>query len=260
MTMAAPPSVTKAMILAAGRGERMRPLTDHTPKPLLTVGGRSLIEWHLIGLARAGVREVVINLSWLGSKISTALGDGSRWGLVIHYSDEGDIPLETGGGIFQALPKLGDGPFWLVNGDVFSDYDFSRAPPLDTQALARLVLVANPVHHPRGDFVLLPAGHGGVTRATPLASPAALDASAPLKLGFDDSADAKRWTYSGLGLYRPEFFADCEGGRFPLLPWLRRAAEMTRLRGLIHEGYWCDVGTPERLRELDERLAAGAVG
>lgn len=252
--------VTKAMILAAGRGERMRPLTDHTPKPLLQVGGRSLIEWHLINLARAGVREVVINLSWLGSKISTALGDGSRWGLVIHYSDEDDNPLETGGGIFRALPRLGSEPFWLVNGDVFSDYDFSRAPALDVQALARLVLVANPTHHPRGDFVFLPAKRDGLSLAKPITGTAPSNRGLDAAIGFDDSAEAKRWTYSGLGLYRAEFFAGCEGGRFPLLPWLRRAAEAQKLRGLIHEGHWCDVGTPERLRELDERLAAGAVG
>ncbi len=241
----------KAMILAAGRGERMRPLTDALPKPLLQVGGRRLIEWHLINLARAGVREVVINLSWLGSKISAALGDGSRWGLTLHYSDEGQVPLETGGGIFQALPQLGPEPFWLVNGDVFSDYDFSRAAPLADHALARLVLVTNPVHHPRGDFVVLPSSVNSESSTSP---------DGALTIDFDDALEAQRWTYSGLGVYRPEFFAGCQGGRFPLLPWLQRAAQAKKLQGLIHSGHWCDVGTPERLRELDERLAAGAVG
>lgn len=247
---------TKAMILAAGRGERMRPLTDHVPKPLLQVGGRSLIDWHLTHLARAGVREVVINLSWLGAKIVDNLGDGSRWGLIIRYSDEGEVPLETGGGIFRALPWLGAEPFWLVNGDVFSDYDFSRAPALDSEALARLVLVPNPTHHPRGDFVVLDSEP--VQRLA--AGPAAGATAGVLHIGFDAAPAAQRWTYSGLGLYRPEFFAGCSGGRFPLLPWLQRAAAGDRLQGLVHAGYWCDVGTPERLRQLDERLAAGAVG
>ncbi|MFZ9994130.1 MAG: N-acetylmuramate alpha-1-phosphate uridylyltransferase MurU [Steroidobacteraceae bacterium] len=234
----------KAMILAAGRGERMRPLTDTIPKPLLQVGGRTLIEWHLQNLARAGVESVVINLSWLGSKISSELGDGSRWGVQIEYSDEGDVALETGGGIFKALPYLGSQPFWLVNGDVFSDFDFARAPKLDESALAQLVLVPNPLHHPQGDVHLIGAsGIRGVGHVE-----------------FSDGGDARRWTYSGIGVYRPEFFKQCPGGRFPLLPWLERAAAARQLQGFVHPGLWCDVGTPERLQALDERLAAGAVG
>lgn len=233
-----------AMILAAGRGERMRPLTEMTPKPLLQVGGRALIEWHLLNLARAGVKRVVINLSWLGSKISTTLGDGSRWGVEILYSDEGEVALETGGGIYRALSKLGSQPFWLVNGDVFCDLDFARAPSLDQSALAQLMLVPNPEHHPRGDVSW--AG--------------AMNEHGVADVQFSSADQGQRWTYSGIGLYRPEFFADCPGGRFPLLPWLQRAAVSRQLRGWVHTGLWCDVGTPERLRVLDERLAAGAVG
>lgn len=242
----------RAMILAAGRGERMRPLTDATPKPLLSVGGRSLIEWHLSNLARAGVQEVVVNLSWLGSKISAALGDGRQWGLTVHYSDEGDVPYETGGGIFRALPQLGPGPFWLVNGDVFADFDFSRAPAIEEDALAQLVMVPNPGHHPRGDFTVSEAcgesrtGSGGCARSVGRV--------------LEEGGTGRRLTYSGIGIYRPEFFAGCEGGRFPLLPWLRRAAQLGRLRAIEHAGLWCDVGTPERLAELDERLASGALG
>ncbi len=233
----------RAMILAAGRGERMRPLTDLRPKPLLEVGGRALIEWHLLALARAGLREVCINLSWLGAQIRAHLGDGARYGVAIRYSDEGERALETGGGIFRALHWLGPAPFVVVNGDVWTDYRFDRLPRLDADALAALVLVPNPSQHPAGDFAYLPREDGGLDV---LAEPA--------------GAAAPRRTFAGIGVYRPEFFAGCVDGRFPLLPLLRRAAAEGRLRAQCYDGQWHDVGTPERLRALDERLAGGAIG
>jgi MurNAc alpha-1-phosphate uridylyltransferase len=234
------------MILAAGRGERMRPLTDLRPKPLLEAGGRMLIEWHLAALARAGFREVVINHAWLGEQIPAALGDGSRYGLIIRYSAEGEA-LESGGGILRALPQLGPEPFLVVNGDIWTDFDFSHPPRLDEQALASLILVPNPPQHPRGDFALVP---GATASLNVLADPERLAA-----------ADAPpRLTFAGIGVYRPEFFAGCDDGRFPLPPLLQRAAAAHRLRGRLYQGLWFDIGTPERLRDLDERLAAGAVG
>ncbi|MCU0760352.1 MAG: nucleotidyltransferase family protein [Steroidobacteraceae bacterium] len=236
----------KAMILAAGRGERMRPLTDATPKPLLRVGGRPLIEWHLVALARAGVREVVVNHAWLGAQIVAALGDGTRFGLAIRYSDEGEQALETGGGIFKALPWLGPGPFVVVNGDVWTDFDHRRLPALDDAALAALVLVPNPPQHPGGDFALAP--RTGATGADGLQDVIAEPGATP------------RYTFSGIGVYRPEFFAGCVPGKFPMLPLFRAAAAAGRLRGRLYRGQWHDVGTPQRLRELDERLAGGAIG
>jgi len=220
----------KAMILAAGRGERMRPLTDRVPKPLLAVGGKVLIAWHLEALARAGVREVVVNLAWRGAQIRAALGDGAAFGLRIAYSDEGEVALETGGGIFHALALLGDAPFLVVNGDVWTRFDFARlriAPAAD----AHLVLVPNPPQHPRGDFTL-----------------------ADGLVGEDDSPHARRHTYSGIGLYRPEFFAGCAPGRFPLLPLLRRSIAAGRLHGELFRGEWQDIGTPERLAALQAQF------
>ena len=217
----------RAMVLAAGRGERMRPVTDTLPKPLVSVGGRPLIAWHLAALARAGIREVVINLSWLGEKLRAALGDGASFGLAITYSDEGPVPCETGGGILRALPLLGDGPFLVINGDVWTDMDFG-ALALEPQALAHLMLIPNPAHHPRGDF--------------------------GLEDGWVTEGAAERFTYSGVGVYRPQFFAGCEAGRFPLLPLLNRAIAARRLRGELFRGEWCDVGTPQRLASLDARL------
>jgi len=220
------------MILAAGRGERMRPLTDSLPKPLLEVGGKPLIRYPLEALARAGVKDVVINLSWLGECLRRELGDGSALGLRLHWSDEGPRALETGGGIFHALPLLGPEPFLVINGDVWSDFDpasfVSDPGVLDAAALAKLVLVPNPPQHPDGDFGL--DGIDVVERA------------------------AERFTYSGIGVYRPEFFAGCHGGRFPLLPLLRRAIDARRLRGVVHTGRWTDVGTPDRLARLDREL------
>lgn len=223
----------KVMLLAAGRGERMRPLTDACPKPLLPVAGRPLIQWHLQRLAAAGFREVVINLSWLGEQIAAALGDGSAQGLRITFSREPWPALETGGGIFQALPLLGPGPFLLVNGDVFTDVDFTRIrlAPAD---LAQLVLVPNPEHHPRGDFWLDAAG----------------------RVLADAAAGAERLTYSGIAVLHPDLFEGAEPGRFPLLPLLERARAAGRLGGQRHDGRWLDVGTPARLAQLDAELRA----
>jgi len=215
----------KAFILAAGRGERMRPLTDHTPKPLLMVRGKPLIEWHLEKLSVAGVREVVVNLGWLGERLRAALGDGSRFDLRITYSEEGWPALETGGGLHRALPHLGDAPFLLVNGDVFTDLPFAPllARGLAGGALAHLVLVPNPVQHPRGDFALV---DGQVVDAEP------------------------RLTYSGIAVLHPQLFAGCAAGAFPLAPLLQRAMVAGRVSGERHEGLWSDVGTPERLQAL----------
>jgi N-acetyl-alpha-D-muramate 1-phosphate uridylyltransferase len=217
------------MLLAAGRGERMRPLTDSVPKPLMQVGGRALIVWHLLALARCGIREVVINLSWLGAQLRAALGDGRSFGVSISWSEEGPVPLETGGGIFRALPSLGPGPFLVVNADIWTDIDFGRLE-LESDAQAHLVLIPNPPHHPRGDFGL--EGGRVVNR------------------------ESERYTYSGVGLYSPGFFAGCTEGRFPLLPLLNRAIASGKVRGEVHRGRWCDVGTPERLASLSAQVSA----
>ena len=217
----------RAMILAAGRGERMRPLTDQYPKPLLTVAGKPLIDYHLESLAAAGVREVVINLAWLGEKIMEHVGDGRRWGVRVRYSPEGRNALETGGGIHRALPLLGPAPFWVVNGDVWTDYPLSRLPA-EPSGLAHLVLVDNPPHNENGDFHL---DQGAVT------------------------ADrGPHLTFSGIGVYRPELFAGCEPGAFRLAPLLHAAAEKQAVTGERYEGRWFDIGTPQRLRELDAAL------
>jgi MurNAc alpha-1-phosphate uridylyltransferase len=219
----------KAMILAAGRGERMRPLTDTTPKPLLPLAGRALLDYPLSRLARAGVVDVVINLAWQGQQIRDFVGDGSRWGLHAAFSDEGPEALETGGGIRQALALLGNEPFWLVNGDVYSEFDFS-ASPLSDNTLAHLVMVPNPEHNPDGDFALI----GNRLR----------------------TAGGPRYTYSGIGLIRPELVAGEAPGRFPLAPLLSRAADDSRLTGELYTGLWTDVGTPARLAELERSLGA----
>jgi len=223
----------KVMLLAAGRGERMRPLTDAAPKPLLTVGGKRLVEYHLERLAAAGFRDVVINTAWLGDMIETALGGGGRFGLAITYSHERPEALETGGGIFRALPLLGSAPFLLVNGDIWTDIDFGalrRDPP--PGSLAHLVLVRNPPQHPRGDFVL--------------------------EQGWVSEDAGTRHTYSGIGIYRPELFAGCTPGKFPLLPLLRRAIAGRQLTGELHVGRWYDIGTVERLKALDAELGRPA--
>jgi MurNAc alpha-1-phosphate uridylyltransferase len=217
------------MLLAAGRGERLRPITDSLPKPLVQLRGRSLIAWHLAALANAGIREVVINTSWLGGQLHAALGDGREFGVSITWSDEGPVPLETGGGIFRALPWLGPEAFLVVNADIWTDVDFGRLS-LERESEAHLVLIPNPPHHPRGDFGL--DGDLVVNR------------------------DSDRFTYSGIGIYRPEFFTGCAPARFPLLPLLNRAIAARRVRGQLHRGDWCDVGTVERLASLEARLPA----
>jgi N-acetyl-alpha-D-muramate 1-phosphate uridylyltransferase len=219
----------KAMLLAAGRGERLRPITDSLPKPLVQVRGRPLIAWHLIRLARAGVREVVINLSWLGEQLRAALGDGGEFGVRISWSEEGPVPLETGGGIREALPLLAPGPFLVVSSDIWTDIDFARLA-LAPEAQAHLVLIANPPHHPRGDFGL--DGEWVVNR------------------------DTDRLTYANVGLYRPELFSGFSPGRFPLLAVLNRGIAARQVSGEIHRGEWCDVGTPERLAQLQGQQRA----
>jgi len=219
----------KAMILAAGRGERMRPLTDHTPKPLLPVGGKPLIVWHLERLAAAGFRQVVINHAHLGGQIEAALGNGAAWGLDIAYSPEPPGALETAGGIAQALPLLGDAPFLVVNGDVYCDWDVSRARQLADRS-AHLVMVPNPGHHAKGDF--------------------SLDGD---RVVF--ARDGESLTYAGLGVFAPAFFADVpRGSALKLRPLLDAAIAAGTLTGERHAGRWVDVGTPERLAELDKEL------
>ena len=223
----------KAFILAAGRGERMRPLTDHTPKPLLQAGGKPLIVWHLERLAAAGFKEIVINHAHLGSQIEVALGDGAQWGLHIQYSPEPPGALETAGGIAAALPLLGDQPFLVVNGDVYCDIDFGRFSGLTaegTQTLAHLVMVPNPAHHNSGDFSLDGArviyAHGEQT-----------------------------FTYSGIAVFAPAFFAEVKPGSImKLRPLLDAAIAAGTLTGERHTGRWVDVGTPQRLAELDQEL------
>lgn len=233
----------KALIFAAGLGERMRPLTAHTPKPLLAVGGTPLIVWHLRKLAALGVREVVINTSWLAEQFPQTLGDGSAFGLRIAYSYEGATPLETGGGMLHALPLLGEAPFLLVNGDIWTDFDFARLAP-EPPGLAQLVLVDPPAYAAHGDFALLDDGH-------------VHNAGEPLL------------TYAGIGMYRPALLRDWQtiaapaptapgaSPRFSVVPLLRAQAEQGQLHGLHHHGRWTDVGTPQRLAELQEEPGIG---
>lgn len=235
----------KALVFAAGRGERMRPLTDTTPKPLLHAGGKPLIAWHLEKLAAAGVREAVINTSWLAPRFPELLGNGARWGMRLHYSFEGDTPLETGGGMLQALPLLGDAPFIAVNGDVWCDLDFARLP-VAPEGEAHLVLVDNPDHHPGGDFILDDDGRVHAASGGP------------------------RLTFAGVGIYRPSLLegwrtviGDAPGAgdsppRFRLAPLLRAAMARGTVTGAHHPGRWTDVGTPERLRVLDLEIATNA--
>jgi len=215
------------MILAAGRGERMRPLTDVTPKPLLRVGGTTLIEHHLLRLARAGLNDVVVNTGHLGEQIEASLGDGARYGVRIEYSRERDAILDTGGGIFNALPLLGEAPFLVVNGDIYTDYPYAGLTTAPV-GLAHLILVPNPPQHARGDFVL--------------------------QQGRVSSEGEERLTFSGIGVYRPQLFASCRAGVFPLAPLLRRAMADGEVSGERYGGEWWDVGTPERLAALDARL------
>ena len=218
----------KAFILAAGRGERMRPLTDHTPKPLLPAGGKPLIVWHLERLAAAGFKEIVVNHAHLGSQIEAALGDGAQWGLHIQYSPEPPGALETAGGIAAALPLLGKEPFLVVNGDVYCDIDFGRF--LKSTADAHLVMVPNPAHHNSGDF--------------------SLDGARVVYANGEQT-----FTYSGVGVFAPGFFAEVKPGSImKLRPLLDVAIAAGTLTGERHSGRWVDVGTPQRLAELDQEL------
>ena len=220
----------KAMILAAGKGERMRPLTLTTPKPLVCAGGVPLIEYHLRALAAAGFTEIVINHAWLGQQIEDYLGDGSRYGVSIQYSPEGE-PLETGGGIFRALPLLGDEAFVVVNGDIWTDYDFSVLHQPGA-GLAHLVLADNPVHHPAGDFTLA----DGHVR--------------------DGQPGTATLTYSGIAVLHPQLFDGCSDGAFKLAPLLRKAMADGQVTGERLKGQWVDVGTHERLAEVEALIEA----
>lgn len=221
----------KVMVLAAGKGTRMLPLTATTPKPLLRAGGLSLIEHQLLKLRSAGFTDVVINHAWLGTQLEAALGDGARYGIRIRWSPEPE-PLETAGGIAQALPLLGDQPFAVVNADIWTDFPFVtlRAAALGSD-LVHLVLVPNPSHHPRGDFSLLGGG----------------------RLALPDPMTGT-WTYSGIGVFSPALFAGLPAGKHPLLPLLQQAIAAGRASARHHGGIWLDVGTPERLTWLDQHL------
>ena len=218
----------KAMILAAGRGERLRPLTDEIPKPLIKVAGKSLIEYHLQNLAQAGFKEIIINTAWLAEKIHQQLANGENYGVTIHYSDEGEA-LETAGGIINALPMLGNEAFLVVNGDIWCDFDFSTLPKLDDDIQAHLVLVTNPEHNLTGDFSLQDnrvKNNGNVMS-----------------------------TYSGISIFKPKFFADQKSGILPLSPLIRKKCDNNLVSGQTHQGLWTDVGTLERLQELEDQLS-----
>lgn len=213
----------RAMILAAGRGERLRPLTDQVPKPLVEIHGKPLIEYHLENLAGAGFRQVVINQGHLGDLLQRGLGDGSRWGINIHWSDEQPEALETGGGIFQALPQLGAAPFLVVNGDVWTDFPFARLRAVKCD-WAHLVLVPNPEHNPDGDFSLT----GGRIR----------------------QRGENMLTFSGVGVYNPSLFDGCLPGKFSVVPLLQSAMEQHLVTGECFSGNWDDIGTLERLESV----------
>ncbi|MFU8783929.1 N-acetylmuramate alpha-1-phosphate uridylyltransferase MurU [Aliidiomarina sp.] len=224
----------QAMILAAGRGERMRPLTDHTPKPLLTLAGKPLIVWHIEKLAAAGVTDIVVNTAWLGEQLQQQLGNGEKWGVRIQWSPEPAGGLETAGGIMHALPYFQDQPFIVVNGDIWSDFAYSRLLTKVTEMaamphiLAHLVLVNNPIHHPQGDFTLRDTG----------------------------VVDAPGLTFSGMSVLHPQLFYGSEGGFLKLRPFLSAAMQRHAVTGEHHQGSWADIGTPERLSELNAQLSS----
>lgn len=226
------PATTTVVLLAAGRGERMRPLTDHTPKPLLKVGSQTLIEHHLYRLARLGFRHVIINIAHLSEQFPAKLGDGSRYGLAIHYSDEsGTGALETAGGLHHALPLISSDPFLVVNSDIWTDFDFTAIlSPLS--GLGRLVLVDNPEHNFSGDFVMQRDGY----------------------LSLADNASSSKLTFSGIALYRKSMFDSLTNEKQALAPVLRQLIGLRQLQAIKHIGAWLDVGTPERLEQLDSAL------
>lgn len=216
----------KCMILAAGLGSRMRPLTDVTPKPLLEVAGKPLIVWHIENLAKSGFQDIVINIAHLGYKIPDALGDGSKWGVRLHYSDEQEEGgLESAGGIIKALPILGDETFLVVNGDVWCDYSFNVNFKLKDDALAHLILVHNPSHNVDGDFSI---EDGKVI-------------------------DKKEFTFSGIGYYSPKLFTDVAYGKSPLAPLLRAKMQSKLVTGELYDGEWYDIGTPQRLEFINKK-------
>lgn len=223
----------RAMILAAGRGERMRPLTDTIPKPLLKAKGRCLIEYHLENLVTAGFTQIVINHAYLGTQIEQTLGNGERYGAQLQYSVEGDQALETGGGIFKALPLLGTAPFLVVNGDIWCDYPLAQLQDHQLGGLAHLVLVDNPDHHPHGDFYL--DRHHIYQQGSP------------------------SLTFSGIGIYHPNLFKYCQAGRFSLVPLLIKAMQNKQVTGEHYPGKWLDVGTPARLQQLEQFLSNNEV-
>ncbi len=219
----------KAMVLAAGHGTRMRPLTEHTPKPLLKVGGKPLIVWHIEKLKKAGFQDIVINIAWLGEQIPAALGDGGQFGVKLYYSDEQPHgALETAGGIIKALPFFDNKPFLVVNGDVWCDYQYNCQNPLGGGDLAHLVLVNNPPHNPQGDF--------------------------SLEDGRVLNSGENRFTFSGIAYYHPCLFKDLPAGKRPLAPLLRNAISKGNVSGKLFSGDWRDIGTPERLHQLDNDL------
>ena len=213
------------MILAAGRGERLRPITDEIPKALVEVKGESLLERHLIAMAEAGVTSVVMNLGWLGEQIVERIGSGSKFGLQVIYSPEYDNVLDTGGGIHHALPLLGKDPFWVVNADTYTDFQLQDLV-LSKNTLGHLILVPTPGHRKHGDFDLI----DGLVRNGP----------------------DRELTYSGIALYRPEMLAGQKAGRFSLVPLMREAADRGQLTGSLSEGVWEDIGTADRLARLNE--------
>lgn len=218
----------RAMILAAGRGKRMRPLTDTCPKPLLKVAGKALIVWHIEKLAAMGIRYIVINVAWLADELMKTLGDGSQYGVEIHYSMESEQGLETAGGIMKALPLLGDEPFLVVNGDVWTDFDFKSLPQFLGSNLGHLVLVNNPMHNLDGDFAL--DNNGMVVN------------------------DTERFTFSGVSVLSPLLFDGFNEKVLALKPVFEQAILSRQLRGQVYSGQWADVGTPERLKELDQAI------
>jgi len=223
----------KAMILAAGRGERLRPLTDSVPKPLLPVAGRPVIEYTIAALVDAGFIDIVINVAYLGEAIEQTLGNGDRFGAGLSYSREGETGLETAGGVVHALPLLGDGPFLVVNGDILTDFPFHRLRTRRTRP-AHLVLVKNPPHHPGGDFCL--------------------DGDRLVSTGEE------ALTFSGIGVYTADFFSACRPGKLPLGPLLREAVKRNRVSAEVYQGFWMDLGTLDRLRLAEEQVSKAAFG